>query len=340
MLFWSFVLAFILSILYYMTPIYNVVQVEGKPLADSLVSEFVTAHQAAKRLMYRDEPGKKCVETDEDGNTHDVDCIKDASGNIIDDQNLVVPDTSQHIITFAYKQSIKQLDERCMHAPSATNGYFQTDCNRVSISETPKDSLGQLVAIDSNKIRQMLPVSSGKDISSVVACISNKGTTEDQIEPYLTFDCNGGKSNGIGDYVVTYMRAPGSDEDVVDTELWRSGILRRTKGSHECGVLSLISDNRENRTRQKYDIDAEYVLDNSRRFTVSIPNMITTALKQQYQDDHNFLADMNDGYLLFCITPIDDIRASFQFKCKKGYGRYTIDGDTSCQDERKRIKEG
>ena len=345
MLFWSFILAFVVGILYYVSPTYNVVQVEQKPQADALVATFVSAHQAAKRMMYSDVAGKKevnkqCDSTNAEGKPIKVDC-KDKDGNPI---LIEVEDTSKRMITFTYKTAVKNLGAACSAEGNIKgSGIFETSCETPSSSgtETPVYSVGNLVYIKTDELKNALPSSHKKvtsqfenePVTSVIACISNKGTNsmgnEVTTEPYLTFDCKGGKSGGVGDYIITYMQAPDSEKSkVARNELWRSGILRRTKGSHECGVLSLIDD-KDNRKRQKYDENAEYVLDNSRRFTVSVPKAITDVLRK----DAVLKNDMDSGYLLFCITPIDDIRASFEWKCTHGYGKYKImDGDTVVKD--------
>ncbi|MBO7258198.1 MAG: hypothetical protein J6V11_04585, partial [Alphaproteobacteria bacterium] len=237
MLFWSFVLAFVLSILYYMSPVHNTVQIEDKPLADTMVATFVNAHQAAKRLTYTDK-GKlktvnkkcdsKCDTTDEEGKPIQVDCKVDCleNGNPIE---IEVEDTSERKITFTYKQAMAGL-----------TGGSLPDCS--SESKDPacifSGILSERIAIiNPDEIKKILPwvdaLQNGVDmynITSAFACIKAGETSS------LTFDCQGGKSGGIGDYVITYMQAPHSD-GIGRNELWRSGILRRTKGSHECGVL-------------------------------------------------------------------------------------------------------
>jgi len=342
MLFWSFILAFVLGILYYMSPVYNVVDMEQKPQADTMVSAFVNTHQAAKRMMYTDKGSvtNQCDSTDDSGNPIKIDCLDD-EGNPIE-----VEDTSQRVITFTYKTAMADLKDGlsvdCSVSPECI--FSQISKGEYPTSPVPLYSQGALATINADDMRKMLAVvpenddgtDKFSDITSMVACISNESNETDETgmlkttDSYLTFDCKGGKSKGVGDYVITYMQAPDSQKSTVArNELWRSGILRRTKGSHECGVLSLISKNKDNRTRQKYDDNAEYVLDNSRRFTVSVPKAITDVLKQ----DSTLKNDMDSGYLLFCITPIDDIKASFEWKCNHGYGKYKImDGTTMVQD--------
>lgn len=358
MLFWSFVLAFVLSVLYYMSPVHNTVQVEEKPLADTLVATFVNAHQAAKRLTYTDTAGKKtitkqCVDIDSDGKSFSVDCI-DAEGNPIE---IEVEDTSKRVITFTYKEKMHNLIGK------ETSGFLSVDstATATALDSSRKYSDGTLAYIDQTEIEKILPgVSFDEyDITSAFACITNVGTdgvNNTTVVPYLTFDCQGGKgggtggkdesetakTGGLGDYVITYMQAPKS-EGLARNELWRSGILRRTKGSHECGVLwktvggeitvyaygykdsdvdkSTLHEKKVSiPARKRYDETSPYIMDNSRRFTVSVPSLIGDVLAQESA----LAADMSDGYLLFCITPMDDIRASFVDKCKRGYGKYKI----------------
>ncbi len=373
MLFWSFVLAFVLAILYYISPTYNVVQVEQKPMADTMVAAFVNTHQAAKRLMYTDTVGTKqvtqqCDGTDSAGNPIKVDCV-DAIGTPV---KIDVEDTSSRKITFNYKgimNSFKTSAADC--ANTVGNGVLSVACAPTQ-DGGKLYSIGSLAEINPDDIDKMLPtipVDKLGDITSAVACIADESsdteiktnadgsitTSYKKTTPYLTFDCAGKKNGGIGDYVITYMQAPDSEHAAMSrNELWRSGILRRTKGSHECGVLwpatgftlnegvydytvdngnitGTVASSAEIGAieRRKYDIDAEYVLDNSRRFTISVPKAITDVLKQ----DEALKNDMDSGYLLFCITPISDIRASFEWKCTHGYGKYKImDGDTVVKD--------
>ena len=381
MLFWSFVLAFVLSILYYLSPVHNVVQVEDKPVADTMISTFVNTHQAAKRLTYLDTAGikkinkqcdGKCDTIDEKGNTIQVDCKVDC----LDDKGKPIPieveDTSKRVITFTYKNKMLAFDDGniCGEAQSGNEKTepLWTFCKPISREVTQKYNVGSFAWFDMARLKKFLvgdkhyqEYVDEYELTSAIACISNKSTSEiESTDPYLTFNCNGGSSSGIGDYVITYMRAPGGDETAARSELWRSGVLRRTKGSHECGILwktqesgdgwkislpaytydsdsNLVEKEDEAiitvKTRKKYDKTSPYILDNSRRFTVSIPKVIGIELEEYAKahgrdDDNNgivdFIEDMNDGYLLFCITPIDDIKASFEWKDKHGYGTYQI----------------
>ena len=366
MLFWSFVLAFVLSILYYLSPVHNVVQVEDKPLADTMVATFVNAHQAAKRLTYTDTAGKKtitkqCVDIDSDGKSFSVDCV-DAEGNPIE---IEVEDTSKRVITFTYKEDMQGLKT------SATSGFLEKEETLSALDSSRKYSDGTLANISPDEIKKFLPAVSEETfdsyhIQSAFACITDaaEGDTTTTTTQYLTFDCQGGKGGGtggkdeseadkkagLGDYVITYMQAPTTDKATINrNELWRSGILRRTKGSHECGVLWKTNAGKITLTARKYNDDGDieevqrtiniearkrydekspYIMDNSRRFTVSVPTLIGEALAE----DDALASDMTDGYLLFCITPMDDIKASFESKCDKGYGTYTIYYDTVSKD--------
>lgn len=359
MLFWSFVLAFVLSILYYLSPVHNVVQVEDKPLADTLVSTFVNVHQAAKRLTYTDMADKKtiikqCVDIDSDGKSFSVDCI-DAEGNPME---IEVEDTSKRVITFTYKQAMAGLTGGSLPSCSSESKVPACIFNRI-LSEG-------IAIINPGEIKKILPWVKYRDddnsldvldmynITSAFACIKAGET------PSLTFDCQGGKSGGIGDYVITYMQAPHSD-GIGRNELWRSGILRRTKGSHECGVLwktnagkIMLTARKYNddgdieefqraidiEARKRYDENSPYIMDNSRRFTLSVPTLIGKVIEESPDNvdaDGNgkkdITEDMESGYLLFCITPIDDIKASFIDKCKRGYGKYIIKEKTDSSTE-------
>lgn len=348
MLFWSFVLAFVLSILYYLSPVHNVVQVEDKPLADTMVATFVNAHQAAKRLTYTDTAGKKTITK------------IDAAGNPIE---IEVEDTSKRVITFTYKRKMQGLKT------SATSDFLEKEETLSALDSARKFSDGTLANISPDEIKKFLPAVSEETfdsyhIQSAFACITDAAEGDTTTTQYLTFDCQGGKGGGtggkdeseadkkagLGDYVITYMQAPTTDKATINrNELWRSGILRRTKGSHECGVLWKTEGGKITVTARKYNDDGDieevqrtiniearkrydekspYIMDNSRRFTVSVPTLIGEALAE----DDALASDMTDGYLLFCITPMDDIKASFESKCDKGYGTYTIYYDTVSKD--------
>lgn len=365
MLFWSFVLAFVLSVLYYMSPVHNTVQIEDKPLSDSLVATFVNAHQAAKRLTYMDRGALKTVnkQCDDPFSDGTIDCL-DNNGNPIP---IEVEDTSQRVITFTYKKEMQKLKPG-----GGGSSYLSPDTASSTRDASRAYSDGALAYIDTSVIRKFLPGDKKFDeyvyyngLRSAFVCITNVGGSGTTVEPYLTFDCQGGKGAGnligeekglelqkagIGDYVLTYMSAPDSEvSQIAHAELWRSGVLRRTKGSHECGVLwyaeggqievsglyqyengdikrdeegnpILYNHNILVPKRKKYDETSNYILDNSRRFTVSVPKRIGEVLSA----DSVIRSDMKSGYLLFCITPMDDIRGSFENKCDRGYGRYTI----------------
>ena len=353
-------------------------QVEQKPQSDALVSAFVSAHQAAKRMMYSDRAGLKWVDkkcTDDKEHDSEGYCLQDkkgTDGQVVIDSNgqvvkeripIQVEDVSTRTVQFSYKQAIKSLVETECVNDAITSGIFSFGCDKEDGPAEAARSVGNLATLNSEDLKSVnrLVDVDGLGITSAIACISNKVKTTDSFginvevndpqTPYLTFDCEGGKTGGIGDYIITYMQAPSTERSILSrNELWRSGILRRTKGSHECGVLwpvnqsvtvqsqatnsvgeEIVFDEEIEITakRQKYDINGEYVLDNSRRFTVSVPRAITNVLKK----DPALKNDMDSGYLLFCITPIDDIRASFEWQCKHGYGRYKImDGDEIVQD--------
>ena len=323
MLFWSFVLAFILSILYYLSPVHNVVEIEDKPLSDAMIATFVNAHQAAKRMTYKSEAevkkvNKQCDVTDIYGQQVKVDCTDNAGNPVM----INVTDPTSRVITFTYAGSVQE---------SKTPWW---DIN-------PEDIKAVLPAVIDTDLDDLY-------IISQVFCLSNDGAVYDtngQItdcktesiydkennriackptsEPYLTNICKGKKGNGMGDYLVTYMLPP--EDQYVGKELWRSGLLRRTKGSHECGILwktmngkiKLSSGRVINvEPRTKYDKNSPYILDNSRRFTVSVPKAIGEKVETE------FLEDMKTGYLPFCITPLEDIYRSFKFRCEKGYTHY------------------
>lgn len=286
MLFWSFVLAFVLSILYYMSPVHNTVQIEDKPLSDTMIATFVNAHQMAKRMTYRSTSDPRTITF-----TY-ADSVKNSS------------ELWWNIETTDIALMLPTLTDIDLYGLGIVSQVF---C--ISNDGAVYNEIGKLVSCNAEEIRD-------EKNGDLIGC--------KPIEPYLTKKCKGQKGNGIGDYLVTYMLPPG--DEYIGKELWRSGILRRTKGSHECGVLWQTRADKTIKlssgeeidvgARKKYDEKSPYIMDNSRRFTLSIPKVIGDKISLDYSEV------MSSGYLPFCITPIEDIYRSFKFRCEKGYNHY------------------
>lgn len=258
MLFWSFVLAFVLGILYYnFYPRSDMINIQDKPLAESAVVGFVNTHQSAKKALYH-------FDEDVDGNQI-----------IILDYVLQMP---------LVPSSVSEVEQRNLKL------FFPQDKTK------PQDKLGHL----NTSMRDTGSVGLNRErlsgIYSFVACLEltvNQSTN--QLEKTLTFNCDNEKTQN---YVVTYMDQPAWwSDDVRQKELWRSALLRRTKGSDECGVLYKRGSIPG---LPRYDETSEYVLDNSRRYILSVPTQVTAMMKQNMNQN-----DLSD--YLFCITSISNI---------------------------------
>lgn len=263
MLFWSFILAFVLGILYYnLYPWSNMVEVRDKPLAESAIIGFVNSHQSAKNALYHFE--------------------EDSEGNRV----IVLDYVNQMPLVSASKPETDQ------------SGLYLFDPQNPDLLS---DKFGHINQTLRNSALIGQPRSRLKDVHSFVACIKvNVNEITNVVTKELTFDCD---NDITQNYVVTYMDQPlWWSEDVRKKELWRSAILRRTKGSDECGVLypRLSAGHAAITGLSRFDKDSEYVLDNSQRYIVSIPKEITATMKTNFGG-----AALDD--LLFCITSVQNI---------------------------------
>lgn len=394
MLFWSFILAFVVGILYYVSMPYDMIRIEQKPMADTAVVMFVNAHQRAKEMIYTIEnAGNRDVviekpELDEDGRVTDRGGYKDVTNvtaptiiMMYDDwmrgviQKDIDPTLTVETGIFCEKPT-DGMDEtdfcgKPINLGLMKNGYRNIALKRI-VSSTAQNDLDNIYSF----VARVGTIALEKTVMDPLT--SEKETTTKNVSNRMLFDCvdyddtvtgntgckcdykkqctdgtvcsddthcshvleadktcvyrsvcrlNGNRmdtnatiTDNINntteqcvcttkDYVITYMNPDnaGWNEQIVHQELWRSAILRRTKGSHECGVLYPAAGMQRNnikvvpRIARKYDLNAEYVLDNSQRFTVSIPKLITDEIKKYTGE-----TDLTD--YLFCITPIDDIR--------------------------------
>ncbi len=389
MLFWSFILAFVVGILYYVSVPYDVIRFEQKPMADTAAVMFVNAHQRAKEMIYTIEnAGGRTVETtktDADGNPAKGGGYKSVT-------NVTAP-----TIIMMYDDWMRGVIQKDID-PTLTveTGIF---CEKPTDSTDEADfcskpiNLGLMKNYDRNiALNKIASGRSKDDLNEIYSFVARVGkvthektkngetSVERKHSEMMLFDCidyddtvagNTGckcdykkqctdgtvcsddahcshvsetdktcvyrsvcRLNGnlmdaenkiidsvnnttercsctTKDYVITYMNPDNAswagDERIAHQELWRSAILRRTKGSHECGVLYPAAGMQRNgmtvipKIARKYDLNAEYVLDNSQRFTVSIPRLITDEIKKYTGE-----TDLTD--YLFCITPIEDIK--------------------------------
>ncbi|MGN1062720.1 MAG: hypothetical protein ACI4QM_00135, partial [Alphaproteobacteria bacterium] len=228
MLFWSFVLAFVLGILYYtMYPRTDFIAVSEKPQAETAVVAFINAHQAAKDLMYSVDH-TSCEKTTE---------IVEENG---EEQITVKYDCPTPSVTMTYKTHMKNVPTTLAESVSGVLKGQKT------AEAEPTKGLGYI----DEKWRNALAYKGNailkehqNAIYSAVACVKTiykknpDGTDSDEIEKYeLVFECD-----GTTDYVLSFMdpyAATWIDNDkIARRELWRSALLRRARGSYECGVL-------------------------------------------------------------------------------------------------------
>lgn len=263
MLFWSFILAFVLGILYYnLYPRSDMIEVHDKPVAESAIVGFVDSHQSAKNALYHYE--------------------KDSEGN-----QVIVVDYVPQMRLVPY--TVSEVEKRNLRLFTSQK------------STQAADKLGHMTQNVRDTAMVGMPRYRLQDIHSFVACLKvNVNATTGVVTKELTFDCDNDKTQN---YVVTYMDHPTWwNDDVRTKELWRSAMLRRTKGSDECGVLyPRVSMGQAAITGlPRFDANSDYVLDNSRRYIVSVPKEITSMMRTNLGANN-----LND--LLFCITSIPNI---------------------------------
>lgn len=310
MLFWSFVLAFVLGILYYtMYPRPDAITVVEKPQAETAVVAFLNAHQVAKELMYSMDDLIPVTVTNPDGSTTQKE-----------------GEYETPVIRMTYVNQMKNVP---MTLTTSTSGVFDglLPAEGAALGEDALKDLGYINQDIRNKRAYKFVKPNRRDeVFSAVACIKTIYETDpatglpitDPIsglpvekEKQLTFTCG----TDTTDYVISIMNPDTAswidNEKIARHELWRGALLHRTRGSYECGLLypaagSVSADGAGDlpavTPAAQYDKNAKYVLDNSVRFTSSIPREITNKLEGKMGSD---LTDM-----LFCITPIKDIKTT------------------------------
>ena len=267
MLFWSFVLSFVMAILFYAYyPRTDQITIVEKPQAESAVMAFVNSHQAAKKMIYNlvddyDINGKKVYRV-YINEMKKVSQYKD--GEITNEREVAIFDPTVNNNNLGLNDNL---------------GYIRTGL----ISDYNRGIKGYRL----------------DNIYSAVACIKTSTDAQGTVTKELTFDC---EENITEDYVITYADHPSWWDDTTKSrQLWRSSLLKRSRLSNECGVLYPRSGGLAGNVTGvvRYDPTSRYVLDNSQRFVISIPNEITRPL------DVRSGGNMSD--YLFCITPIKNI---------------------------------
>lgn len=267
MLFWSFVLSFVMAILFYAYyPRTDQITIVEKPQAEYAVMAFVNSHQAAKKMIYNlvddyDINGKKVYRV-YINEMKKVSQYKD--GEITNEREVAIFDPTVNNNNLGLNDNL---------------GYIRTGL----ISDYNRGIKGYRL----------------DNIYSAVACIKTSTDAQGTVTKELTFDC---EENITEDYVITYADHPSWWDDTTKSrQLWRSALLKRSRLSNECGVLYPRSGGLAGNVTGvvRYDPTSRYVLDNSQRFVISIPNEITRPL------DVRSGGNMSD--YLFCITPIKNI---------------------------------
>lgn len=237
-----------------------------KPQAESAVMAFVNSHQAAKKMIYNlvddyDINGKKVYRV-YINEMKKVSQYKD--GEITNEREVAIFDPTVNNNNLGLNDNL---------------GYIRTGL----ISDYNRGIKGYRL----------------DNIYSAVACIKTSTDAQGTVTKELTFDC---EENITEDYVITYADHPSWWDDTTKSrQLWRSALLKRSRLSNECGVLYPRSGGLAGNVTGvvRYDPTSRYVLDNSQRFVISIPNEITRPL------DVRSGGNMSD--YLFCITPIKNI---------------------------------
>lgn len=275
MLFWSFILAFALGVLYYaFYPRTDYISVVEKPISESAIIAFVNAHQAAKRMLYR-----------------------------IDDDGLGGKEVVQIFLT-----EMPKVD---------ANDKIQTPIIFEKQAEGDNDTIGQLKNSIRNNVIRGLKATKTDGIYSYVACLKKNVDETNNTSKELTFACDEDRTEN---YLITFSDHPDWwNENIKQRQLWRSALLKKTKGSDECGVVYCRYGAYEQGHTvvcgtpggaptvsglPRYDSTSKYVLDNTQRFTVSIPKEISAALENK--------AGGNLYDFMLCITPIRNIMQNAQ----------------------------
>lgn len=274
MLFWSFVLSFVMVILFYaLYPRTDQITIVDKPQAEAAVMAFVNSHQSAKKMIY----------------------------NFVDDYDI----NGKKVYT-VYIPEMKKVAERYDNPQKVESAIFEEQT-------VPVDKLGHIrpgLITDVNKGIKGIRF---EGINSAVACIKTIRNENGDVTKELTFNCcivgeTASCPDGqTEDYVITYADHPTWWDDTTKSkQLWRNALLKRSRYSNECGVLYPRSGGQAGNIAgiSKYDPTSRYVLDNSQRFVISIPKEITGAL--------DILEGGNMSDYLFCITPVKNILENAQ----------------------------
>lgn len=291
MLFWSFVLSFVMAILFYAVyPRTDQITIVEKPQAESAVMAFVNSHQAAKKMIY----------------------------NLVDDYSI-----SGKKVYRVYIDEMKKVGQY-------KNGEIINENEVVIFDPTINDNnlglndnLGYIRSGLRGDYNRGIKGYRLDDIYSAIACIKTGTDAEGNVTKELTFDCD---EDITENYVITYADHPAWWDDTTKSrQLWRSALLKRSRLSNECGVLyprsGGLAGNITGLTR--YDVNSRYVLDNSQRFVISIPNEITEPL------DAREGGDMSD--YLFCITPIKNIMQNAEKEAERYNAQVGLEETTTAE---------
>lgn len=239
MLFWSFVLSFVMAILFYAYyPRTDQISVVDKPQAESAVIAFINSHQSAKKMIY----------------------------NLVDDYS--IPGKKVYEV---YVPEMKKANMDNLAVGGAPSAIFQDQT-------IPVDKLGHIkqgLIMDVNKGIKGYRFDG---IKSAVACIKTTIAEDGEVTKELTFNCDPNQTEDYvityADHPAWWDDTTKSKQLWRNALLKRSrysnecGVLYPRSGGQAGNVSGVV----------RYDPTSRYVLDNSQRFVISIPKEITGAL--------------------------------------------------------------
>lgn len=239
MLFWSFVLSFVMAILFYAYyPRTDQITIVEKPQAESAVMAFVNSHQAAKKMIY----------------------------NLVDDY-----DINGKRVNPIYINEMKKADMNNIEASNVHSAIFEDQT-------IPIDKLGHIKPGLIMDVNRGIKGYRFDGIHSAVACIKTDVDVEGTVTKKLTFECEKGITEDYvitySDHPSWWDDTTKSRQLWRSALLKRSrfsnecGVLYPRSGGQAGNISGVV----------RYDPTSRYVLDNSQRFVLSIPKEITGAL--------------------------------------------------------------
>lgn len=238
MLFWSFVLSFVMAILFYAYyPRTDQITIVEKPQAEAAVVAFINSHQAAKKMIY----------------------------NFVDDY-----DINGKRVNPIYINEMKKADMNNIEVSNVHSAIFEDQT-------IPIDKLGHIKPGLIMDVNRGIKGYRFDGINSAVACIRTN-TVDGTVTKELTFECEEGITEDYvitySDHPSWWDDTTKSRQLWRNALLKRSrfsnecGVLYPRSGGQAGNISGVV----------RYDPTSRYVLDNSQRFVISIPKEITGAL--------------------------------------------------------------